>query len=429
MSSSNIVQGSKAVSNIIASLKPKFTENSLSEASYFNEAIFAKNQIDNNKKLMAIAINNPASFKTAFLQLATTSLTLDPAQKLAYLVPRDERVILDVSYLGLIKMAIEAQMCKNLIIDLVFEKDKFEFNGRRTPPTHHYDPFADVGNILIDQFDKGSIGERGNFRGVYVDYLLHDDTHLIYFITRRDIASARLKSASWLYSPDKSPWSLFTTQMIRKTAIKSCIHLLPNANQAIMRTIDYLNTDGGEGFTQNRPVSLETTSYEAVHAFTDQDSAVVTDSSKNVSEAIVVDVIRNGVKRRIDKLVERCSKTNAFESMLDEISNNFEFNPTEIEYAKEELIAERKNVFNKILSNAIQNNDFKDVENFISTVSGSDQVAFIKTLEQVKSDLACCRQLFSDCKKQSDMTPLINKLSIIEFKPLSDYILRTIEQN
>lgn len=62
-------------------------------------------------------------------------------------------------------MAIEAQMCKNLIIDLVFEKDKFEFNGRRTPPTHHYDPFADVGNILIDQFDKGSIGERGNFRG------------------------------------------------------------------------------------------------------------------------------------------------------------------------------------------------------------------------------------------------------------------------
>ncbi len=49
MSSSNIVQGSKAVSNIIASLKPKFTENSLSEASYFNEAIFAKNQIDNNK--------------------------------------------------------------------------------------------------------------------------------------------------------------------------------------------------------------------------------------------------------------------------------------------------------------------------------------------------------------------------------------------
>ncbi|MEX5855272.1 recombinase RecT [Providencia huaxiensis] len=165
MSSSNIVQGSKAVSNIIASLKPKFTENSLSEASYFNEAIFAKNQIDNNKKLMAIAINNPASFKTAFLQLATTSLTLDPAQKLAYLVPRDERVILDVSYLGLIKMAIEAQMCKNLIIDLVFEKDKFEFNGRRTPPTHHYDPFADVGNILIDQFDKGSIGERGNLGG------------------------------------------------------------------------------------------------------------------------------------------------------------------------------------------------------------------------------------------------------------------------
>lgn len=429
MSSSNIVQGSKAVSNIIASLKPKFTENSLSETSFFNEAIFAKNQIDNNKKLMAIAINNPASFKTAFLQLATTSLTLDPAQKLAYLVPRDERVILDVSYLGLIKMAIEAQMCKNLIIDLVFEKDKFEFNGRRTPPTHHYDPFADVGNILIDQFDKGSIGERGNFRGVYVDYLLHDDTHLIYFITRRDIASARLKSASWLYSPDKSPWSLFTTQMIRKTAIKSCIHLLPNANQAIMRTIDYLNTDGGEGFTQNRPVSLETTSYEAVHSFTDQDSAVVADSSKIESEAIVVDVIRNGVKRRIDKLVERCSKTNAFESMLDEISNNFEFNPTEIEYAKEELIAERKNVFNKTLSNAIQNNDFKDIESFISTISGSDQVAFIKTLEQVKSDLACCRQLFSDCKKQGDMTPLINKLSIIEFKPLSDYILRTIEQN
>ncbi|MEX6320593.1 hypothetical protein [Providencia huaxiensis] len=56
-------------------------------------------------------------------------------------------------------------------------------------------------------------------------------------------------------------------------------------------------------------------------------------------------------------------------------------------------------------------------------------MAFIKTLEQVKADLACCRQLFSDCKKQSDMTQLINKSSMIQFKPLSDYILRTIEQN
>ncbi|HEK0657708.1 TPA: recombinase RecT [Proteus mirabilis] len=433
MSSSDIVQGSKTVSNIIASVKPKFVKNSVNENSFFIEAIYAKNQVDNNTKLMDIALNNPASFKTAFLQLATTSLTLDPAQKLAYLVPRNKRIILDVSYLGLIKMAIEAQMCKNLIVELVFEKDEFTFNGRRTPPTHNFDPFADVGNIIIDQTDKGSIGERGNFRGVYVDYLLNDDSHMIFFVTRRDLASARMSSASWLYKPNDSPWTYFPTQMIRKTAIKSSIHLLPNANQRIMRTIDYLNTDGGEGFSQNRPVSIETSTYEAVHALTDHNPITTYNTPQNVIddviEAVVVDVIRDGVKRRIDKLVKRCGKTNAFESMFDEISNNFEFNPTEIKYAKEQLIAERNSVFIKILSNAIQNNDFEDVDNFISTVSGSAQVAFIKTLEQVKSDLACCRQLFSDCKKQNDMTPLRNKLSIIEFKPLSDYILRTIEQN
>ncbi len=61
---------------------------------------FAKHIVNNNNYLADIAVNNPKSFETAFLQLASSGLTLDPAQKQAYLVPRDGRVILDVSILG-----------------------------------------------------------------------------------------------------------------------------------------------------------------------------------------------------------------------------------------------------------------------------------------------------------------------------------------
>lgn len=428
----DVVARSKKTSDLIGGMKAKFIENARNSNAFFAEAIYAQNAVANNEKLASIAINNSASFKTAFLQLATTSLTLDPAQKLAYLVPRDGRVILDVSYLGLVKMAIEANMCRNLIVDLVFEKDDFKYQGRRTPPIHDYDPFADIGDIIIDLSDKGSIGERGNFRGVYVDYMLNDNSHLVFFITRRDISAARKKSVAWIYAKNPtSSWHTFPVQMIRKTAIKSSIHLLPNANQTIMRTIDYLNTAGGEGIANTNPIPLETTQYQMENAFSesaDQLSTpvVVTQVS---DESVVVNDIRDGVKRRIDNLVQRCAKNLTFETMLDEVSHNFEFNPSEVDYAKTQLLAKRQEVFQSMLTQGIKSSSFDDVNNLVNAMSEPEKSKYLSQVEQVISDLETCRNLFRLCKKQNDMQPLVTKLGEINFAPLSDYISSMIPQS
>ncbi|HGO4612272.1 TPA: recombinase RecT, partial [Klebsiella pneumoniae] len=122
--------------------------------SFAKESVFAKHVINNSPYLTKLAAQNLKSFEVAFLQLATSGLTLDPAQKMAYLVPRMGRVFLDVSYIGLSRMATDEGLCEDIVVELVFEKDDFKSNGRRQSPEHSFDPFADKGALLLTTADK-----------------------------------------------------------------------------------------------------------------------------------------------------------------------------------------------------------------------------------------------------------------------------------
>lgn len=226
--------------------------------SFERECVFAKHIVNNNNYLADIAVNNPKSFETAFLQLASSGLTLDPAQKQAYLVPRDGRVILDVSYIGLSRMATDEGLCEDIVAELVFEKDSFKTNGRRSSPDHEFDPFAYKGGLVLTNTDQGALGDRGMFRGAYVDYLMKDGRHLVFFIDLQDLAQSRAKSESWAKVEKRqySPWTQFPWKMVLKSAIKQTIHLIPGNRTRLSSMIEYLNTAGGEGFrTATIPVA------------------------------------------------------------------------------------------------------------------------------------------------------------------------------
>lgn len=232
--------------------------------SFAKESVFAKHVINNSPYLTKLAVQNLKSFEVAFLQLATSGLTLDPAQKMAYLVPRMGRVFLDVSYIGLSRMATDEGLCEDIVVELVFEKDDFKSNGRRQSPEHSFDPFADKGALLLTTADKGDVGERGNFRGVYVDYRMKDGRNLVYFLTKSELASARAVSESWkkVEEREMSPWVRFPWAMVRKSAIKQTIHQIPGNRTRVATIIDYLNKDGGEGFRDVNATPVQAAEFE-----------------------------------------------------------------------------------------------------------------------------------------------------------------------
>ncbi|MFU1625775.1 DNA recombinase [Escherichia coli] len=96
------------------------------------------------------------------------------------------------------------------------------------------------------------------FRGAYVDYLMKDGRHLVFFIDLQDLAQSRAKSESWAKVEKRqySPWTQFPWKMVLKSAIKQTIHLIPGNRTRLSSMIEYLNTAGGEGFrTATIPVA------------------------------------------------------------------------------------------------------------------------------------------------------------------------------
>jgi recombination protein RecT len=89
------------------------------------EALYAMQAMLANDYLASCAIKNPISFKLAMAQIATAGLTLNPSMGLAYLVPRDGKVIADISYRGLMKIATDTRAVNLIVAEAVYSRDRF----------------------------------------------------------------------------------------------------------------------------------------------------------------------------------------------------------------------------------------------------------------------------------------------------------------
>ncbi|ENE0538403.1 recombinase RecT [Escherichia coli] len=442
--------------------------------SFAKESVFAKHVINNSPYLTKLAVQNLKSFEVAFLQLATSGLTLDPAQKMAYLVPRMGRVFLDVSYIGLSRMATDEGLCEDIVVELVFEKDDFKSNGRRQSPEHSFDPFADKGALLLTTADKGDVGERGNFRGVYVDYRMKDGRNLVYFLTKSELASARAVSESWkkVEEREMSPWVRFPWAMVRKSAIKQTIHQIPGNRTRVATIIDYLNKDGGEGFRdvnatpvqaaefemsarhaaqrhdvqQNQPPAqptpsgnvydgevvkseanaTETTKQSQAESTKTESSSInsaspiqTAESDNKAEEMSDVPGVRLSAKRRINKLVKRVEVTMAYETMIAEVKTNFEFNDSEVQYAVRSLEESRRKLLQSKLTEAVNKCDFTDVENFLDKLPEGEFKQKSKVfVQEVQTETDKMRTLYDEAIKSKNFTALDAAIEKVSFKPL-----------
>ena len=199
------------------------------------EAAFAIQILQGNDYLRGIALKNPESLKNAVTNVGAIGISLNPASKLAYLVPRKGNVCLDISYMGLMHIAQQCGAIEWGQAVLVREKDTFEMGEVGTRPVHGYNPFD---------------ADRGKLVGVYVVVKTDSGDYLTHAMSIADVYAIRDRSEAWkAYKADNKkscPWVTDEGEMVKKTCVKQAAKYWPR-RERLDSAVHHVNTEGGEG--------------------------------------------------------------------------------------------------------------------------------------------------------------------------------------
>lgn len=214
--------------------------------NFEREAGFALQVLEINDYALKIAMGNRQSVINAVTNIAAIGISLNPAKKQAYLVPRDGKICLDISYMGLIDLAVQDGACKWAKAELVYSTDSFTLNGAGVAPTHTYNPFSK---------------ERGEIVGAYCVAKTSDGDYLTECMSADEINSIRDRSSAWkafIEKQKKCPWSTDYGEMARKTVVKRASkYWASSGSDRLQQAIHHLNVDGDEGLASmsEKPVS------------------------------------------------------------------------------------------------------------------------------------------------------------------------------
>lgn len=198
---------------------------------------YAKQALAKNDLLYKTASQEPfglASFRAAIINVAACGITLNPIKKQAYLVPRGGLVCLDISYQGLIDLAVDAGSILWAEATPVYSNDNWKFRGVSEPPLHEYDP--------------RNRGERLDF--VYSLAKRHDGTFHVQVIDAAELAV--IEKLSKAQSED-SPWKKWKLQMQLKTVIKRAAKWWPKVGDRFQAAVAMLNEQEGNA----EPIMLD----------------------------------------------------------------------------------------------------------------------------------------------------------------------------
>jgi recombination protein RecT len=206
------------------------------QIAWQKEFNFALQLLKANKYLDDIAWSNTDSLKNAIVNVSAIGISLNPALKHAYLVPRDKKVCLDVSYMGLLHLACMSGSIMWGQAKIVRENDTYTSLGIDKAPEHKYNAFSDRGGIV----------------GVYCTVKTCDGDYLTEEMSLNQVYDIRDRSMA--FKKNSGPWVTDPEQMIRKTVVKRASSYWPKVDR-LDNAIHMLNSDNEEGidFDNEKP--------------------------------------------------------------------------------------------------------------------------------------------------------------------------------
>lgn len=183
--------------------------------SFERESGFAIQILQNNDFAMKIAMGSKQSLLAAVTNIAAIGISLNPARKQAYLVPRGGKICLDISYIGLLDIAVASGSIMWGQAELVYENDAFRKSGMDKQPVHDFEPFGK---------------SRGEIVGVYVVVKLHNGDYLTTTMSIAEVYDIRDRSESWKRNGG-GPWKTDEGEMIKKTVIRRAYKMWPKTDR------------------------------------------------------------------------------------------------------------------------------------------------------------------------------------------------------
>jgi len=228
---------SNQLAEFINGAQEDFTKLMPSTMNFEAEKNFAIQVLINNEYLMKVAQNNKQSLLQAVNNVAAIGLSLNPASKEAYLIPRSVKtngqwvgkVFLEPSYMGLVKLATNSGSIKWVQAGYVCKNDTFIDNGPGNNLSHQYEAF----------------GERGEVVGFYCVAKTNEDDFLVDTMTLSEIYSIRDRSEQWKKSKS-GPWKTDFNEQAKKTVVRRAFKMWPKTDQHRMAlAVDISNNNEG----------------------------------------------------------------------------------------------------------------------------------------------------------------------------------------
>lgn len=233
-------QNSPAVTRTTFSpIEKAMTEAGFSIETVKREISFAVQAINKSAQLQKCT---PESRLQAVMNISNIGLTLNPAAKEAYLIPRWNGVskameaVLEPGYVGLIKLLTDAGSVKSILCQLVYESDTFS---------------VDLANNVQPVIHRPELSrsKQGNLKGAYALATLIDGSRQVEYMSVEEINEIQERSETYKAFEAKKiqscTWISDYGEMARKTVIKRIYKYLPRTEhmQAIDKAIEIDNTD------------------------------------------------------------------------------------------------------------------------------------------------------------------------------------------
>ena len=241
------------------------------------ESKFAMQLLNKNKFLSDTAWNNRPSLQSAIINVASIGISLNPASKHAYLVPRDKMVCLDISYMGLKHLAERSGNILWCQSKLVYENDDYTNQGVDKEPIHKQQTF----------------GEKGNIVGCYCTVKLPNGDYLT---EEMDIAA--LNKVKGTSKAAKGPWLTWPEEMMRKTVVKRASKLWPTCD-SLEQAIHVINEHEGLALYTPETKKLLDHLLETANAFSF--SALVSGMNEDEQTALVNSFKKGKISSNKDK--------------------------------------------------------------------------------------------------------------------------------
>jgi recombination protein RecT len=209
---SNIAPWTRA----IGKAEPRFNEIAEADGNlvlFKREAMFAHQVISSSSYLQKCS---PESIFNAIVNVASVGITLSPAEKLAYLVPRYHKesrqtlCCLDISYRGLKHIAESTGAIQTAVAELVRENDTWKWHDKLTKPTHDYDPMAPASH-------------RGDVRGAYCIAVLPSGVLQV-----EPMSLEELEKVESVSQAKNGPWKDWWEEMAKKSVVRRASKMWPH---------------------------------------------------------------------------------------------------------------------------------------------------------------------------------------------------------